>query len=73
MCQINTDPMKSQQGYLQVVGKWIEKRKDNSTVKSYYIFKIITIPAKSFERFCTVVLIEANRTLESSLTNVIKT
>jgi len=23
MCQINTDPMKSQMGYLDVVGKWI--------------------------------------------------
>ena len=22
MCQINTDPMKSQVGYLEVVGKW---------------------------------------------------
>lgn len=30
MCQINTDPMRSRQGYLQVVGKFLENKSTNT-------------------------------------------
>jgi hypothetical protein len=40
MCQVNTDPMRSEKGYLEVVGKKIQKKSFTKTM-SYKILKIL--------------------------------
>lgn len=47
MCQVNTDPMRSRQGYLQVVGKCLIRRKRLFLIKidlnMYEIYKAFQI------------------------------